>query len=94
MKIFDNPGIFSNASTIPADSISVVNAVIVENVSENAEIAGIAGIAGMLKIFIFWLIVLYTGKRCCPASCITAIVTPNISLIRMHIGTSLRRTPI
>ena len=60
MKIFDNPGIFGNASTILAASISAVNAGSVVKVPENAEISGIAEdlpkLPGLSKIFIFWLI--------------------------------------
>ena len=61
MKNFDNPGIFGNASTIPADSISAVNAGIVgfpqylrqfRQCSWNCrDCRRFAGIAGIVKNF-------------------------------------------
>ncbi len=63
MKIFDNSGIFSNASTIPTESVSAEIAGICRilvKVPENAEIAGIVEdlpeLPGLSKSFIFWLI--------------------------------------
>ena len=50
MKNFDNPGIFGNASTIPADSISAVNAGKSSRKCRNCrDCRRFAGIAGIVE---------------------------------------------